>query len=79
MLPFANFTTLYNYRPIKKSIEIGVISSFGLFGEEEIVFQTPRETTAVVDCLEVAYFEIDFKKILDIVGAKHVEKFKRKL
>jgi len=34
ILPFANFTTLYNYRPIKKMVEIGVISSFGLFGEE---------------------------------------------
>lgn len=42
VLPFANFTTLYNYRPIKKNIEIGVISSFGLFGEEEVVFKRPR-------------------------------------
>lgn len=33
VLRFANLTTLYNYRPVTKSIEIGVISSFGLFGE----------------------------------------------
>ena len=32
VLPFANFTTLYNYRPVKKMIEIGIISNFGLFG-----------------------------------------------
>lgn len=33
VLRFANLTTLYNYRPVTKAIEIGVISSFGLFGE----------------------------------------------
>jgi len=33
-LPFANLTALYNYRPLKKNIEIAVVSSFGLLGEE---------------------------------------------
>ena len=42
ILPFANLTSLYNYRPMKKLIEIGVVSSFGLFGEEEVVFKTAR-------------------------------------
>lgn len=33
ILPYANLTSLYNYRPVKKSIDMGLISSFGLFGE----------------------------------------------
>lgn len=42
VLPFANLTTLYNYRPVKKSIEMGLISSFGLFGEEEVILKINR-------------------------------------
>jgi len=32
ILPFANLTTLYNYRPIKKTIDIAAVTQFGLFG-----------------------------------------------
>lgn len=32
VLPFANLTTLYNFKPQKKEIELGLITSFGLFG-----------------------------------------------
>jgi len=34
VLPFADLKTLYNFRPMRKAIQIGVLSSFGLFGEE---------------------------------------------
>ena len=79
VLPFANFTTLYNYRPMKKMIEIGVVSSFGLFGEEEVVCKTPRETTTLVDSLDACYYEVNYKRVLEIIGAKQVEKFKNVL
>ena len=35
VLPYADLTTLYNYRPMKKVLEIGVLSPFCIFGEEE--------------------------------------------
>jgi hypothetical protein len=79
VLHFANLTRLYNYRPIKKSLELGLISSFGLFGEEEVVFQTKRQATVHVNSIEASFYEIDFKKILEIIGIKAVDKFKESL
>lgn len=32
MLPYANLTSMYNYRPLKKLIEIGVVTPPTLFG-----------------------------------------------
>ena len=79
VLKFANFKTLYNFRPVKKSIEMGVLSSFGLFGEEEIIFGRSREVTVQVNSLQCSYFQITFKRILEIIGAKNVERFKQHL
>jgi CRP-like cAMP-binding protein len=76
VLHFANLTTLYNYRPVKKSLEIGLISSFGMFGEEELVFHTKRQATIQVNSIEATFYEIEFKKILEIIGPKTVDKFK---
>lgn len=56
VLHFANLTRLYNYRPMKKSIEISLISSFGLFGEEEVVFQTKRQATVQVNSIEASFY-----------------------
>jgi hypothetical protein len=58
VLRFADLTTLYNYRPLKKDINIGIISSFGLFGEEELVFRTTRQTTAQVSGIEASYYQL---------------------
>lgn len=33
ILPYADLTTLYNYRPMKKTLDIGVLSPFCIFGE----------------------------------------------
>jgi hypothetical protein len=79
VLPFANLTALYNYRPVKKTIDMGLISSFGLFGEEEVIFKTKRETTVQVSSIDAAYYQIEFKKVLDIIGPKNSEKFKEVL
>lgn len=79
VLHFANLTTLYNYRPIKKSLEIGLISSFGLFGAEEVIFHTKRQSTIQVNSIDASYYEIEFKKILEIIGAKAVDRFKEVL
>ena len=69
-------TTLYNYRPVKKSIDMGLISSFGLFGEEEVILKISRETTVQVWSIEASYYQIEFKKVLEIIGNKNVDKFK---
>lgn len=79
VLPFANLTQLYNYRPVRKEIDIAVLSSFGLLGEEELIYRTPRETTAQIASLEASYYQIEFKKVLEILGAKNVEKFRETL
>ncbi len=64
ILHFANLTTLYNYRPMKKSLEIGLISSGGFFGEEEVVYGTKRQATVHVNSIDVSYYMIEFKKVL---------------
>lgn len=33
-LPYGNFEQLYNYRPTRKIVELGIINPFCLFGEE---------------------------------------------
>lgn len=75
-MPFANLTTLYNYRPTKKIIDMGLISSYGLFGEEEVIIKIKRETTVQVQSIEASYYQIEFKKVLDIIGNKNVDRFK---
>jgi hypothetical protein len=79
LLPFANLTALYNYRPTRKTIDMGLLSSFGLFGEEEVVFRTRRETTVQVQSIEACYYQIEFKKVLEIIGAKQSERFREAL
>jgi hypothetical protein len=58
---------------------MGLISSFGLFGEEEVVLKIPRETTIQVSSIDASYYQIEFKKILEIIGNKNVDRFKEVL
>lgn len=51
MLPYANLTTMYNFRPMKKTIEIGVVTPFSLFGEEEYSLRKTRDTNAMCSSL----------------------------
>lgn len=63
ILPYANLTSMYNFRPAKKSIQIGVVTPICLFGEEEYFDRRPRDTSAVCSSLEVEYYEISIKKL----------------
>jgi hypothetical protein len=51
MLPYANLTTMYNFRPMKKMIEIGVVTPFSLFGDEEFGVKKQRDTNAICSSL----------------------------
>lgn len=63
MLPYADLRTLYNYQPKKKTLDIGLLSPFCIFGEEEYLGKKERETNAFCSSTEVIYYEIPFKKI----------------
>lgn len=75
MLPYADLRNLYNYQPKKKNIEIGILSPFCLFGEEEHLEKKNRETDAICSSLEVVYYEINLRRIEEILGIKHFPAF----
>lgn len=50
-LPYADLTSMFGYQPKTKSIEIGTISEFCLFGEQELIYdqkQTKKRQTSAV-------------------------------
>lgn len=77
MLPYANLTSMYNYRPMKKMIEIGVVTPPSLFGEEEYFEKKRRDTNAICYSLNTEYYEINIGKIEEIVGAKLLPIFEK--
>ena len=79
LLPYADLRQLYNYQPKTKAIEIGILSAFCLFGEEENFEKKNRETDAVCSSLEVLYYEISLKKVEEIIGLKHMPAFLEEL
>jgi hypothetical protein len=67
-LPYANFEHLYNYRPINKIIELGILTPFSLFGEEEIIEHKRRETTIRCSSLQAVFYSIEIKRIYQILN-----------
>ena len=56
VLPYADLRTLYNYQPKKKNIDLGILSPFCIFGEEEHLEKKDRETNAICHSTEVIYY-----------------------
>jgi hypothetical protein len=49
---------LYNFKPVKKVVEIGIINPFCIFGEEEMIENKRRDTTVRCTSLNAIYYEI---------------------
>ena len=63
ILPFANLSAVYNYKPRSKLVELGVLSDEGIFGEEEYFSGSERQVNAQVSSLEATYYEISLKEL----------------
>ena len=57
-LPFANFSSIYNYQPKNKLIELGILTGNCIFGEEEVFAEIPRQVSAQVSSTSAKLFEI---------------------
>ena len=57
-LPYANLEKVYNYRPISKVIELGILTPFCIFGEEELSELKRRETTVRCSSLHAFYYSL---------------------
>lgn len=54
---------MFNYKPKKKLVELGLVSDFGIFGEEEYYSKTKRQVNALISSQEATYYEINLKKL----------------
>ena len=62
VLPYADLSKMYGFRPSKKLIDIGVMTPFCIFGEEEYLMGKKRDTNAQCHSIDVEYYELSIKK-----------------
>lgn len=67
-LPYANFEQLYNFRHTKKVVELGILTPFCIFGEEEMIENKRREITIKCSSFKAIYYGIEVKKLNEVVG-----------
>lgn len=60
-------------------IEIGVVTPFSLFGEEEYCEKKARDTNAMCFSLSSEYYEISVRKLEEIIGNKLLPIFEKEL
>ena len=63
VLPYANLSKMYNFQPNKKIVDIGVVTPFCMFGEEEYLNVHERDTNAQCISIDCEYYELNIRKL----------------